>query len=197
MEILWHEFWSPSHSHPGPQSLGCAQIVAWLLKLVICKKNFHIHVYIGIQSCRSTLSAFLYLLFILKILALFPLCCTASTIWWARSWSKSPLSIESLYFTGIFASIQLHIFVLEKTNCDKIRSLGGKFQCSEIIWFLHVMHLVLWWNEYLMPRSDFLSRRAGSKSKTERGIFVKHFKNIPMADMEIVLVSLCSWLQIF
>lgn len=102
MEILWHEFWSPSHSHPGPQSLGCAQIVAWLLKLVICKKNFHIHVYIGIQSCRSTLSAFLYLLFILKILALFPLCCTASTIWWARSWSKSPLSIESLYFTGTF-----------------------------------------------------------------------------------------------
>ncbi|MED6105909.1 hypothetical protein PIB30_000037 [Stylosanthes scabra] len=30
-------------------------------------------------------------------------------------------------------------------------------------------------------------RRAGTKSKTERGIFVKHFKDIPMADMEIVL----------
>ncbi|CAJ1787203.1 unnamed protein product [Sphenostylis stenocarpa] len=30
-------------------------------------------------------------------------------------------------------------------------------------------------------------RRAGTKSKEERGIFVKHFKNIPMADMEIVL----------
>ncbi|KAK7396001.1 hypothetical protein VNO78_16669 [Psophocarpus tetragonolobus] len=30
-------------------------------------------------------------------------------------------------------------------------------------------------------------RRASTKSKEERGIFVKHFKNIPMADMEIVL----------
>ncbi|KAH7851651.1 hypothetical protein Vadar_014766 [Vaccinium darrowii] len=30
-------------------------------------------------------------------------------------------------------------------------------------------------------------RRASPKTKTERGIFVKHFKNIPMADMEIVL----------
>ncbi|XP_057489337.1 uncharacterized protein LOC130775208 [Actinidia eriantha] len=30
-------------------------------------------------------------------------------------------------------------------------------------------------------------RRASAKTKTERGIFVKHFKNIPMADMEIVL----------
>ncbi|OAY52563.1 uncharacterized protein LOC110613027 isoform X3 [Manihot esculenta] len=30
-------------------------------------------------------------------------------------------------------------------------------------------------------------RRASTKSKKERGIYVKHFKNIPMADMEIVL----------
>ncbi|PSS18255.1 Chromosome partition protein like [Actinidia chinensis var. chinensis] len=30
-------------------------------------------------------------------------------------------------------------------------------------------------------------RRASAKTTTERGIFVKHFKNIPMADMEIVL----------
>ncbi|KAJ9132892.1 hypothetical protein P3X46_033717 [Hevea brasiliensis] len=30
-------------------------------------------------------------------------------------------------------------------------------------------------------------RRVSSKSKTERGIYVKHFKNIPLADMEIVL----------
>ncbi|KAJ7976305.1 Aminopeptidase [Quillaja saponaria] len=30
-------------------------------------------------------------------------------------------------------------------------------------------------------------RRSGTKSTIERGIFVKHFKNIPMADMEIVL----------
>uniref|UniRef100_A0A7N2KZ60 Aminopeptidase n=1 Tax=Quercus lobata TaxID=97700 RepID=A0A7N2KZ60_QUELO len=30
-------------------------------------------------------------------------------------------------------------------------------------------------------------RRESTKPKTERGIFVKHFKNIPMADMEIVL----------
>ncbi|KAK2665998.1 hypothetical protein Ddye_004572 [Dipteronia dyeriana] len=30
-------------------------------------------------------------------------------------------------------------------------------------------------------------RRASTKQKAERGIYVKHFKNIPMADMEIVL----------
>ncbi|KAH8517741.1 hypothetical protein H0E87_005598 [Populus deltoides] len=30
-------------------------------------------------------------------------------------------------------------------------------------------------------------RPAPTKSKTERGVYVKHFKNIPMADMEIVL----------
>ncbi|KAL8557416.1 hypothetical protein ACS0TY_004733 [Phlomoides rotata] len=30
-------------------------------------------------------------------------------------------------------------------------------------------------------------RRASSKTKAERGIYVKHFKNIPMADMELVL----------
>ncbi|XP_057982533.1 uncharacterized protein LOC131167711 isoform X2 [Malania oleifera] len=30
-------------------------------------------------------------------------------------------------------------------------------------------------------------RRASSKGKEKRGIFLKHFKNIPMADMEIVL----------
>ncbi|XP_059640094.1 uncharacterized protein LOC132282436 [Cornus florida] len=30
-------------------------------------------------------------------------------------------------------------------------------------------------------------RRASTKTKIERGIYVKHFKNIPMADMEIVL----------
>lgn len=35
----------------------------------------------------------------------------------------------------------------------------------------------------------WLFRRASPKAKEERGIFVKHFKNIPMADMEIVLVS--------
>ncbi|KAG7017873.1 hypothetical protein SDJN02_19739 [Cucurbita argyrosperma subsp. argyrosperma] len=30
-------------------------------------------------------------------------------------------------------------------------------------------------------------RRASAKSNSERGIYVKHFKNIPMADLEIVL----------
>lgn len=30
-------------------------------------------------------------------------------------------------------------------------------------------------------------RRESAKSKTERGVYVKHFKNIPMADLEIVL----------
>lgn len=38
-------------------------------------------------------------------------------------------------------------------------------------------------------------RRASSKTNQERGIYVKHFKNIPMADMEIVLVSFSSRLS--
>ncbi|XP_078159987.1 uncharacterized protein LOC144555495 isoform X2 [Carex rostrata] len=38
-------------------------------------------------------------------------------------------------------------------------------------------------------------REATSESKPDRGIFVKHFKNIPMADMEIVLVTLVSSLE--
>ncbi|XP_054780319.1 uncharacterized protein LOC129297686 isoform X2 [Prosopis cineraria] len=38
-------------------------------------------------------------------------------------------------------------------------------------------------------------RRASTKSKAERGIYVKHFKNIPMADMEIVLVAVISSLE--
>ncbi|CAL0323321.1 unnamed protein product [Lupinus luteus] len=41
--------------------------------------------------------------------------------------------------------------------------------------------------EPTFDRIIVIYRRAGTKSKTERGIFVKHFKNIPMADMEIVL----------
>ncbi|CAM8985132.1 unnamed protein product [Rhodiola kirilowii] len=41
--------------------------------------------------------------------------------------------------------------------------------------------------EPTFDRMIVVYRRAGDKTKTERGIFVKHFKNIPMADMEIVL----------
>lgn len=40
-------------------------------------------------------------------------------------------------------------------------------------------------------------RRASSKTNQERGIYVKHFKNIPMADMEIVLVTFSSRLSFF
>lgn len=35
-----------------------------------------------------------------------------------------------------------------------------------------------------------LYRRADDKNKMDRGIYVKHYKNIPMADMELVLVSI-------
>jgi len=42
-----------------------------------------------------------------------------------------------------------------------------------------------------------LYRRTSSNSKPERGIFVKHFRNIPMADMEIVLVSYFKMIQMF
>ncbi|KAI4350426.1 hypothetical protein L6164_004883 [Bauhinia variegata] len=41
--------------------------------------------------------------------------------------------------------------------------------------------------EPTFDRIIVLYRRASTNSKAERGIYVKHFKNIPMADMEIVL----------
>lgn len=45
-------------------------------------------------------------------------------------------------------------------------------------------------------RNDFC-RQASTKTKPERGIYVKHFRNIPMADMEIVFVSyICRCLSL-
>ncbi|CAL9210536.1 unnamed protein product [Musa hybrid cultivar] len=41
--------------------------------------------------------------------------------------------------------------------------------------------------EPTFDRMIVVYRRAGTKNKIDRGIFVKHFKNIPMADMELVL----------
>ncbi|KAH7577118.1 hypothetical protein JRO89_XS01G0207400 [Xanthoceras sorbifolium] len=41
--------------------------------------------------------------------------------------------------------------------------------------------------EPTFDRMIVVYRRASTKLKAERGIYVKHFKNIPMADMEIVL----------
>ncbi|OWM71385.1 uncharacterized protein LOC116194184 [Punica granatum] len=41
--------------------------------------------------------------------------------------------------------------------------------------------------EPIFERIIVVYRQASTESKTERGIYVKHFKNIPMADMEIVL----------
>ncbi|TVU50287.1 hypothetical protein EJB05_01653 [Eragrostis curvula] len=41
--------------------------------------------------------------------------------------------------------------------------------------------------EPTFDRIIMVYRRAGTKDKPDRGIFVKHFKHIPMADMEIVL----------
>ncbi|WOL18707.1 hypothetical protein Cni_G27504 [Canna indica] len=41
--------------------------------------------------------------------------------------------------------------------------------------------------EPTFDRMIVVYRRAGAKNMTERGVFVKHYKNIPMADMELVL----------
>ncbi|CAL9051337.1 unnamed protein product [Musa banksii] len=41
--------------------------------------------------------------------------------------------------------------------------------------------------EPTFDRMIVVYRRAGTKNMVDRGIFVKHFKNIPMADMELVL----------
>ncbi|URE39746.1 hypothetical protein MUK42_06236 [Musa troglodytarum] len=41
--------------------------------------------------------------------------------------------------------------------------------------------------EPTFDRMIVVYRRAGTKTQIDRGIYVKHFKNIPMADMELVL----------
>ncbi|XP_068645941.1 uncharacterized protein [Aristolochia californica] len=41
--------------------------------------------------------------------------------------------------------------------------------------------------EPTFDRMIVVYRRASTKTNTERGIYIKHFKNIPMADMELVL----------
>ncbi|EHA8590064.1 hypothetical protein COCNU_scaffold014613G000020 [Cocos nucifera] len=41
--------------------------------------------------------------------------------------------------------------------------------------------------EPTFDRMIVVYRRASTNNKTDRGIYVKHFKNIPMADMELVL----------
>lgn len=40
-----------------------------------------------------------------------------------------------------------------------------------------------------------ICRRKKTRKENERGIYVKHFKNIPMADLEIVLVSFLTSLS--
>ncbi|KAL6509131.1 hypothetical protein OROGR_022441 [Orobanche gracilis] len=45
------------------------------------------------------------------------------------------------------------------------------------------------WEYIFRADTAYSRRRASSRIKGERGIYVKHFKNIPMADMEIVLVA--------
>lgn len=44
-----------------------------------------------------------------------------------------------------------------------------------------------------MQHKLWICRRSSAQTKQERGIYVKHFKHIPMADMEIVLVSSTAW----
>lgn len=61
-----------------------------------------------------------------------------------------------------------------------------------LLCYFNVGRHVFNWQDYLeLINSDFF-RLASTKAKTERGIYVKHFKNIPMADMEIVLVSILA-----
>ncbi|MQL96406.1 hypothetical protein Taro_029082 [Colocasia esculenta] len=78
-------------------------------------------------------------------------------------------------------------------------------------------HIIDWSHVFERPRHSFLynssgrilvvsvpylctyykmgvCRRASTKSKSEHGIYVKHFKNIPMADMELVLMHHASTL---
>ncbi|KAK4758471.1 hypothetical protein SAY87_019772 [Trapa incisa] len=50
--------------------------------------------------------------------------------------------------------------------------------------------------EPTFERIIVLYRRASSETDQDRNIYVKHFKNIPMADLEIVLVSSFTWIRL-
>ncbi|KAI8571663.1 hypothetical protein RHMOL_Rhmol01G0136700 [Rhododendron molle] len=49
--------------------------------------------------------------------------------------------------------------------------------------------------EPMFERIIVVYRRAKSKKESDRGIYVRHFKKIPMADMDIVLVTVVSSLN--
>ncbi|RVX06977.1 hypothetical protein CK203_015010 [Vitis vinifera] len=65
--------------------------------------------------------------------------------------------------------------ITDRRSTTSVRNLAGKITIQEPTF----------------DRIIVVYRRACTAAKPERGIYVKHFKNIPMADMEIVLVSSC------
>ncbi|KAH7577116.1 hypothetical protein JRO89_XS01G0207200 [Xanthoceras sorbifolium] len=71
----------------------------------------------------------------------------------------------------------------------RIEKLKFRFQnkCSISLCFLITLFNKLTKGKSLTYNMNVNCSRARSKKETERNIYVKHFKNIPMADMEIVL----------
>ncbi|XP_057491981.1 uncharacterized protein LOC130777593 [Actinidia eriantha] len=63
---------------------------------------------------------------------------------------------------------------------ERIRLEKMKVSCRNLLGQITIQ-------EPTFDRMIVVYRRANTNANTERGIFVKHFKNIPMADMEIVL----------
>ncbi|KAF6134009.1 hypothetical protein GIB67_038300 [Kingdonia uniflora] len=80
-----------------------------------------------------------------------------------------PVLKDGWYRLGLFLGLSFRVG-LDKTP-SHIRNLCSKLTIQEPTF----------------DRMIVVYRQASTKTKTERGIFVKHFRNIPMADMEIVL----------
>ncbi|KAI6700892.1 hypothetical protein NL676_015216 [Syzygium grande] len=77
-------------------------------------------------------------------------------------------------------------YILKLTRIEKLLSRRSSARQNMHISFRNLLSKITI-QEPTFDRIIVLYRRSSSNPKGERGIYVKHFKNIPMADMEIVL----------
>nr|TKS14035.1 hypothetical protein D5086_0000041090 [Populus alba] len=88
-----------------------------------------------------------------------------------------------IFRRGIGIDKTTDYFVLEKVDMLIGRLWGSLLRVTRVKNLLRKTTI----QEPTFDRIIVVYRKAAPKSKTERGIYVKHFKNIPMADLEIVL----------
>uniref|UniRef100_A0A0E0MMC9 Aminopeptidase n=1 Tax=Oryza punctata TaxID=4537 RepID=A0A0E0MMC9_ORYPU len=88
-----------------------------------------------------------------------------------------------IFRRGIGIDRTTDYFIMEKLDVIISRAWSSLLRVTSMRNLMSKMTI----QEPTFDRMIVVYRRAGTKTKPDRGIFVKHFKNIPMADMEIVL----------